>query len=153
MRAAIDEWIFRRPLRHLRRAARTDTVRSLGTLHAAGLQIGVFSDYPTRAKVEALGLNRFISLHVCATDTDVNAFKPHPRGFLLACERWSLSPAEVLYVGDRPRTDAIGAGAAGLPCAIIGWRQCPGAHRVRRLADVCAIAAPPSGAGPASAGT
>jgi putative hydrolase of the HAD superfamily len=50
----------------------------------------------------------------------VNAFKPHPRGFLAACEGWGWSPHEVVYVGDRCEVDAMGAAAAGMPCVIIG---------------------------------
>jgi FMN phosphatase YigB (HAD superfamily) len=61
-----------------------------------------------------------MSLALCATDPDINAFKPHPKGFLHACARWGLPPAEVLYVGDRPEVDALGAVQAGMPCALLG---------------------------------
>ena len=80
----------------------------------------MFSDYPSGEKLEALGLDKRLSLTLCATDPEINAFKPHPRGFLRACELWDLDPAEVLYIGDRPEVDAVGAAAAGMPCAILG---------------------------------
>jgi FMN phosphatase YigB (HAD superfamily) len=57
---------------------------------------------------------------LCATDPDVGALKPHPRGFERASARWRLDPAEVLFVGDRIDVDAAGAAAAGMPCVIIG---------------------------------
>jgi putative hydrolase of the HAD superfamily len=79
------------------------------------------------AKIDALQLTRAVSLQICATDSAVNAFKPHPRGFLVTCERWSLSPHEVAYVGDRAEVDAVGAAAAGMRCLIIGER--PGMGR------------------------
>ena len=63
------------------------------------------------------------SVVLCATDPEVGAFKPHPRGFLAACERWQLDPAEVLMVGDRADVDAAGAAAAGMPCVIVGRAQ------------------------------
>lgn len=120
VRAIVDEWIFTRPLRHVRRFRRAGLVPALAALERAGIQAGVFSDYPTRAKVDALGLTRAISVHVCATDAQVNAFKPHPRGFLTACELWRLSPHEVVYVGDRADVDAAGAAAAGMSSVILG---------------------------------
>ena len=57
---------------------------------------------------------------LCSTDKEINAFKPHPRGYLRACEEWGLQPQEVLYVGDRPEVDAKGAKAAGMPCMMVG---------------------------------
>jgi len=84
-----------------------------------GLHIGVFSDYPAQEKLQTLGLDKQVKLTLCATDREINAFKPHPRGFLRACEYWGLRPEEVLYVGDRPEIDAEGAAAAGMPCAIL----------------------------------
>ena len=60
------------------------------------------------------------SLVLCATDPEIDAFKPHPRGFLYACRRWSLDPAEVAYVGDRADVDLAGAAAAGMPGYLVG---------------------------------
>jgi FMN phosphatase YigB (HAD superfamily) len=69
--------------------------------------------------LHALGLAPAVSLTLCATDPDINAFKPHPKGFLRACTLWGVPPEQVLYVGDRPEVDAVGAAAAGMPCAIL----------------------------------
>jgi HAD superfamily hydrolase (TIGR01549 family) len=120
--AAVTEWIFRRPLKYLRSFRRAGIENLLGYLEARGIAAGVFSDYPAQEKLEALRLAEKISLVVCATDDAVNAFKPHPRGFLWCCERWDLEPAQVLYVGDRAEVDALGAANAGMPCAIVSSR-------------------------------
>jgi HAD superfamily hydrolase (TIGR01549 family) len=120
--AAVSEWIFRRPLRYLRRCRRAGIEELLGYLASRGILAGVFSDYPAREKLEALGLAEKISLVACATDAEINAFKPHSRGFVWSCERWGLEPAEVLYVGDRAEVDALGAANAGMPCAILSRR-------------------------------
>jgi FMN phosphatase YigB (HAD superfamily) len=92
-------------------------------LEHKGIQAGVFSDYPVLGKLRALGLYERISLALCATDPAINAFKPHPQGFLRACAIWGLCPDEVLYVGDRPEVDAVGAAMAGMPCAILSTRR------------------------------
>ena len=120
VRAIADEWIFRRPLRHVGRFRRAGLVAALEALDRAGIRAGVFSDYPAPGKLAALEVGRLMSVHVCATEADVNAFKPHPRGFLVACDRWGLRPDEVAYVGDRTDVDAEGAAAAGMSCVIIG---------------------------------
>jgi putative hydrolase of the HAD superfamily len=75
---------------------------------------------------------------------DVNAFKPHPRGFLAAAERWGLAPDSILYVGDRPEVDAVGAAAAGMRCVVIGAPAAPPPHQppylaVSRMADLAEL--------------
>ena len=122
LEAAVSEWIYRRPLKYLRRCRRAGIEDFLGYLASRGIPAGVFSDYPAREKLEALQLAEKISLVACATDAEINAFKPHPRGFLWSCQRWGLEPAEVLYVGDRAEVDALGAANAGMPCAILSRR-------------------------------
>jgi HAD superfamily hydrolase (TIGR01549 family) len=122
VRRLVAEWIFTRPLRYLAASRRAGIVPAFRALRARGARIGVFSDYPTQAKLDALGLTPFVSLQICATDTSINAFKPHPRGFLAACEQWNLPPSSVTYVGDRPEVDAAGARSAGMSCLIVGSR-------------------------------
>jgi FMN phosphatase YigB (HAD superfamily) len=106
----------------LRRCRRGGIEELLSSLASRGIPAGVFSDYPAREKLGALQLAEKIPLVACATDAEINAFKPHPRGFLWICERWGLGPAEVLYVGDRVEVDAQGAANAGMPCAILSRR-------------------------------
>jgi HAD superfamily hydrolase (TIGR01549 family) len=123
----IDEWMFRRPLKYLRAARRRAVDSLLHSLTRQGVLVGALSDYPPAAKLEALGLAPHFSLAVCTTDSAINAFKPHPRGFLHACSIWGVAPQEVLYVGDRPDVDAVGAAAAGLRCHLVA-RHGRGAH-------------------------
>jgi HAD superfamily hydrolase (TIGR01549 family) len=122
----VEQWMVRRPLRHLSRYRRDGLVEALEQLQRAGVVLGVLSDYPAHAKLEALGVADYFSLTLCTTDEGINALKPRPDGFLVACQRWGLTPEEVLYVGDRPEVDGAGALAAGLRCAIIGGRGAAG---------------------------
>jgi len=125
----VADWMYDRPLKYLPFCKRRGLEAFLGFLEDRGLRVGVFSDYPVTTKLERLGLAARMSVALCATDPEVNAFKPSPTGFLRACASWGLRPAEVLYVGDRPEVDAAGAANAGMPCAIISRR------RVRRMED------------------
>ncbi|UAJ80502.1 HAD family hydrolase [Leifsonia sp. ZF2019] len=65
-----------------------------------------------RRKVEAVGLDRRIPLLVASGE--VGVAKPDPQIFHHACARAGVAPERAVYVGDRLRTDAIGAAAAGL---------------------------------------
>lgn len=138
---AVEEWIYRRPLKYLPRVMRQGTYEVMTALRGRGLAVGVFSDYPVADKLETMGLRQHVSLELDATDEAINAFKPHPRGLTTACERWELSPEEVLYVGDREDVDAQGASMAGMPCAILGSAagQGAGCVRVRRMRDLLGL--------------
>lgn len=88
-----------------------------------GMPLGLVSDYPAAAKAEVLGVHHFMSVIVCAHDAEVGAFKPDPRGLLVAAERLGVPPGETIYIGDRPHVDAAAASAAGMRCVIIGVQR------------------------------
>jgi phosphoglycolate phosphatase/putative hydrolase of the HAD superfamily len=116
----VNEWMFERPLKYLRLCRAAGLSDLLSFLGREGLETGVLSDYPAEAKLDALGVAGRFSVVLCSSDPEVGALKPHPRGFLRACERWRIDPREVLVVGDRSEVDAEGAAAAGMPCVIVG---------------------------------
>ncbi|MEM6672821.1 MAG: HAD-IA family hydrolase [Planctomycetota bacterium] len=120
VREVVAEWIHRRPLRHLPAAAWPTLRPTLEALRERGLALGVFSDYPPDEKLAALGVDDLFDVTLAATDPEINAFKPHPCGFLAGASRLGLDPSEVVYVGDRVEVDALGALAAGLGCVILG---------------------------------
>ena len=142
--AIVDEWMVRRPLKYLPRLRAPGLVTVLDLLDRAGAPAAVFSDYPPDAKLDALGLSHRFAFALSSSDPRIGAFKPNPRGFLRACERFKLSPREVLMVGDRSDTDAAGAAAAGMPCVIIGrgrssdrYLRISSFERLRRVLDDC----------------
>jgi len=123
--ALVDEWMVTRPLKYLRLCRAKGLESLLQFLELAGVPAGVLSDYPAEHKLQALGLAGRFAPVLCTSAPEVAALKPSPRGFLLACRSWRLTPSEVLFVGDRPDVDAAGASAAGMPCVIIrgGFRR------------------------------
>jgi FMN phosphatase YigB (HAD superfamily) len=116
----VDEWMFTRPLKHLPTCRAPGTLELVEWLDRHDVEMGILSDYPAMEKLRALGVHERFSVVLCATDPEVSALKPHPRGFLRACERWRLDADEVLVVGDRVDADAAGAAAAGMPCVLVG---------------------------------
>ena len=119
----VDEWMYRRPLKWLPYCRRAGIIELLDWLTARGVRRGVLSDYPAEHKLAALGLRSRFDLVLSTVDPDIGEFKPHPRGFLVAAEKWGLPPEQVLYVGDRPEVDAVGAAAAGMRCAVLSLRM------------------------------
>jgi FMN phosphatase YigB (HAD superfamily) len=140
----VEEWMLARPLKYLRLCRAKGLDRLLNVLETAGVPSGVLSDYPAESKLGALGLGGRFSPVLCTSAPDIAALTPSPRGVLLACRSWRLTPGEVLYVGDRPDVDAAGASAAGMPCVIIGGRfrspqRHPGYLVLRSLERLCDV--------------
>jgi len=126
VRVTAGEWLEQRPLRHLVRYRYPGLPELFHGLRQQGRKIGIFSDYPARAKLEALQLDAdFI---VCAGDADVGVLKPHPRGLQVLMARAAMSPAETILIGDRPERDGLAAQAANVRSlirsrkSIVGWQ-------------------------------
>ncbi|MBC7443493.1 MAG: HAD family hydrolase [Ramlibacter sp.] len=80
-----------------------------------GVRIGLITNgesAPQGRKLSATGLDARVE-HVIASGT-VGFAKPDARIFQHACTVFGAAPEATVYVGDRLRTDAIGAAAAGL---------------------------------------
>lgn len=120
--ACVARWMEQRPLDLLARARRPGLLEFLEAAKRRRLRLAVFSDYPARAKLEALGIDRLFDVVVSAQDPDVQEFKPSPRGLHLTLARLGVSHRETIYVGDRADVDVRAASRAGMACVIIGGR-------------------------------
>jgi len=68
--------------------------------------------------LDELGLTEFFDLIV--TGDDVSNHKPSPEGIIKFLEKFNLSPAEVLMIGDAP-SDIIAAKESGVEIASVIW--------------------------------
>ena len=118
----VQEWMYDRPLKWLPYCRRAGVSDLLDWLAARGVSRGILSDYPADSKLVALGIRHQFDVVLSAVDPDIGVFKPHPRGFLAAAERFGVRPEQVVYVGDRLDVDAAGAAAAGMRCAVLSRR-------------------------------
>lgn len=124
VRAIVAEWIDRRPLAHLARCRYAGLVELFAALRRRGKSIGILSDYPAPAKLEALGL---AADHVVsAGDEGVGILKPHPRGLLALIERAGATPGTTVLIGDRTDRDGLAARRAGARVLIRSSRQIDG---------------------------
>lgn len=122
VRSLVEEWLEQRPLRHLGRAARPGLLRTVRGLRERGIRVGVFSDHPTVAKLEALGLDGLVEAQCSATSEGVGALKPDPAGFLHLARELEVAPRACLVVGDRDDCDGAAARAAGMDFRLMGDR-------------------------------
>jgi HAD superfamily hydrolase (TIGR01549 family) len=120
--ADVARWMEQEPLPLLARYRRPGIVDFIARCRKAGLKLGVLSDYPAEAKLAALSLSGLFDAVLFAQAPEIGVFKPNPRGLLAVVKALGVSPAEALYVGDRPEVDSAAAAAAGVPCVIVTSR-------------------------------
>jgi putative hydrolase of the HAD superfamily len=90
-------------------------IACLEDLRAAGIRLGVLSDFPVARKLELLGLDRYFDCAFCTEDS--GCLKPHHEGFDRLAGALGADPAEILYVGNSYHFDVLGAKAAGMRSA------------------------------------
>ncbi len=89
-----------------------------------GLRAGVVSDAPAEQCYNRLARLHLIPwLDVVVTYDDTKEYKPSEKPFLLALERMSLTSKEVLYIGDWPQKDIVGAKKVGLVTVFARWGE------------------------------
>jgi putative hydrolase of the HAD superfamily len=94
---------------------------ALERLRAAGLRLGVMSDYPVKRKLVYLGLHRGWLSSFCSEETGY--LKPDRRPFARLAAELDVEPGRILYVGDSTTCDIEGAVAAGMRAARVGRRS------------------------------
>jgi len=130
VRSTAEEWLERRPLRHLIRYRYPHLPELFRRLRKHGKTIGIFSDYPARKKLEALQLDADVI--VCAGDEDVGVLKPHAKGLQVLMSRAAANPATTIMIGDRAERDGLAAQAASVRALILsrkpigGWQTFDG---------------------------
>ncbi len=133
VQSTTGEWLEKRPLRHLIRYRYPGLPELFRGLRKQGKLVGVFSDYPARAKLEALELDAdFI---VWAGEADVRVLKPHPRGLHVLMSRAAVNPEQTILIGDRPERDGLAAHAANVRALIRSRKSIGGWQTFGRYDD------------------
>ena len=81
-------------------------------------------------------IDHLFDLVVCALD--VQFPKPHPESLLKVIDHFSVSPDEVVYVGDSP-VDEMAAKAAGIPFVAYRNRDLTAEHHIRHLTEIAGL--------------
>lgn len=117
----VQEWMFERPAKWLRRFRRSALIAELSAFRESGGRLALVSDYPARHKLEALGCVKLFEAIVASGEASGPRFlKPHPEGMLRAAEQLGVSPSRCLVLGDRPDADGEAARRAGMAFRRVG---------------------------------
>ena len=109
--------LFREVLSHA--PAYPDAREVVDALDAAGYRLALLSNADEDFLQSAVSHNR-LRFSVIQSSESLRNYKPHREVFDETCRRLGCEPAQVLYVGDSPQADVLGADHAGLPVA---WRR------------------------------
>jgi FMN phosphatase YigB (HAD superfamily) len=121
VRQVIQEWMFTKPLSHLSTCCFPGTRDLFSKLKEKRIPIGIFSDYPAKDKLQALGLE--VDVMVSATDAEVDRLKPDPKGLIVAASKLNTPVKECLFIGDRDDKDGECARRAGMPYLILNRKR------------------------------
>lgn len=113
VRSIVDEWMFQRPLDHLKTCMHHGLNSFLAFLGSKEISVGIFSDYPAESKLISLGLN--FEVIVDAEDPEVDRLKPNPRGLKVCTQLLGQKPSNCLFIGDRDDRDGECARRIGMP--------------------------------------
>jgi putative hydrolase of the HAD superfamily len=96
-----------------------DVVPAFERLVAAGVKVGVISNWDSRLAsiLDGLGMGRFVDTVVCSAVEGLH--KPDPRIFEVACSRTGVRPGRSAHIGDHVYSDVVGARSAGMTPVLI----------------------------------
>jgi putative hydrolase of the HAD superfamily len=99
-----------------------DVVSALERLQAAGLTLGVVSNFEEWLErlLESLGVTRFFDVRVISGVEGIE--KPDPGIFRLALDRTAIAPEHAVYVGDSPSFDVEPAREVGMFAVLLDRR-------------------------------
>jgi putative hydrolase of the HAD superfamily len=121
-----------------------DVVPVLEKLHAAGLRLGVISNFEEWLErlLERLGVRAYFDVRVISGVEGLE--KPDPAIFRLATTRAGVEPERSVYVGDNPEFDVEPALAVGMYPVLLDRRgrfADAAGHRIRSLDELPGIVA------------
>lgn len=125
-----------------------DTLPTLQTLKAAGMRMGIVSNTTNPGFMKdfervSLGLDPFFEFSIYSSEVPYR--KPHSSIFNLAMQRLGLKPDEILFVGDSPETDVVGAQGVGMRAVWLNrdkssqWDGVQPDYEIDSLADLLKI--------------
>jgi putative hydrolase of the HAD superfamily len=100
-----------------------DVVPALDALRAAGLRLGVVSNWGWAAPELLHLLELARHFEAFAISSRVGYQKPHPAIFRHALDLLEAGPEEAIHVGDDPETDVAGARRAGIEAVLVTRRE------------------------------
>lgn len=101
--SVIKKWIYDNPLDAVKNSKDAELSVIIESLREQEKTVVIFSDYPTKEKLEALGIE--VDKQYCSTDEAIGELKPSPKGLQIILKDINLDASQVLMVGDRMEKD------------------------------------------------
>jgi putative hydrolase of the HAD superfamily len=121
VRERTERLIYRGFERHFRKIRLFPHVReTFDAFRAAGIPLGLLSDFPPETKLDKLGIRDYWQVLGCSELS--GRLKPDPLPFLDLAGRMGVSPERMLYLGNSAAYDVQGARRAGMKTALIRSR-------------------------------
>ena len=115
LRQTVNEWMVRRPGRWIRRFCRRALLAEIAAFREKGGQTALVSDYPARAKLEALDATDLFDVIVANGEHGgPTRLKPWADGYLSAARQLGVKPERCLVLGDRDDADGEAARRGGM---------------------------------------
>ena len=119
----IQEWMVERPCPYVSANRDKELIRILSVVKATGTPVIVYSDYPVKEKLSAMGFNPDMAF--CSED--LGSLKPDPKGLRRILGENHITPERCLVIGDREEKDGALAHGLGSDALIL-----PGVHAERQ---------------------
>lgn len=114
LKLVVEKWIYDVPNQFLKGYKFVGLDTFFDELKKRNILTAVYSDYPAAKKLKAMGIE--VDLIVSSTQTEVNAFKPHPKGLNYILSKFpGINAEQCVFIGDRPELDGDCAMQAGIP--------------------------------------
>ena len=118
----VQYWLFEAPLDVLRECAYQEVAEFINAQHEEGKQIIIYSDYPGKDKLGAIGIE--YDLLFDFGQNGISEQKPSMSIMKKILSESGLQPSELLYVGDRDDRDKASAELVSIPyCDISLFRK------------------------------
>jgi len=107
------------------------TRETLVRLKEKGLKLGIVSDAPVKQawlRLAELNLTEFFDVVIAH---EKGKMKPHLMPFKKALKKLKLKPEQILFVGDNPQRDILGAKKLGMKTALAKYGQIFKAGRIK----------------------
>jgi predicted HAD superfamily phosphohydrolase YqeG len=117
----IKEIMYVLPLRYLYKARYPAVDELFESIKEQGRSIAIYSDYPVKEKMDALGLNA--DAHFCSMDTGFQQLKPSGSALETICMKMNVPKSKAVLIGDRMDTDGESARIAGIPFLLVDTRK------------------------------
>ena len=116
-----------------------DVLPTVERLHAAGMRMGIVSNWDARLPglCHHLGLSRYLDFVI--SSANLGRIKPEASIFHSALGRVGAAPGEAVHVGDHYYADVLGARAAGIYPVLLDrgeWSSNPDCAVITSLSDL-----------------